>query len=119
MLDAQMADSLGQLIQFVHDTTFILWAAPLVALLANVAKLLPPLRTIGAPTIALVIQVIVWVAYAAADRAGYGVDFQQWTEVASTALDVLVPLLLSILGTKGVYEVSRRCAVPLFGYART
>ena len=119
MLEPQMADSLGQLLQFVHDATFILWAAPLVALLANAAKLLPFLNNISAPVIALALQVGVWAVYAVADRSGYGLNFQQWTEAATTILQVLLPLVLSALGSKGVYEVSRRCAVPLFGHART
>lgn len=119
MIEPQMADSLGQLLQFVHDTTFILWAAPLVVLLANAAKLLPFLRNIDAPVIALALQVAVWAIYAIVDRQGYGAQFQQWTEAATTVLQVLLPLLLSALGTKGVYELSRRYAVPLFGHART
>lgn len=105
------------LIKLVTDATFLPFAAGMVvAITALIKKLLPATSTVSAGGIAFACQVVVWVLWVLAKRAG--IDEGTFT----SAVDALTTIASAVLGLVGssiaatkMYEAARDRNVPVIG----
>lgn len=111
-MDVQPAFEL--LIKLLNDVTFIALAAPLVVALTAIFKRFIP-TNISAPTIAIAMQVLVWVVWVLAKHFGYEAQFGTWVEAFTTILSAVVGLTGSAFVAQRVYTSAKKQEVPLLG----
>ena len=108
-----------QLIQFVLSVTALPAFAPAVALIVGFVKRLPFLSGVSAGAIHVAIQVVVWVAYTIAIRAGIGeVQFASVVEALTTILTGIGMIALGTASTQRIYESAKAHNVPVIGTSR-
>ena len=112
---------LGQLFQLLKDGTYMVWAAAGVIVIVGAIK-----TVLGAVGIAvegnsaifltLVVQVLIWLAYAVANYFNQGEAFQAWYSKIIDVIRSLLPLFGAIfLGHLG-YRAAAKRNVPIAGY---
>jgi positive regulator of sigma E activity len=118
-MEENMVKFLEQLLVMVNDLTVVAYAIPLITLLVGLIKRLPFLTNVQANVIHLVIQIAFWAGYAILNHFDKGAQLQQWTEAATVIIQALLPLILSFLGGKFLYEKAKKAEAPLWGYSRS
>ena len=120
LLDNAQTDlelALAAFLELVYSITFSpLTAAFVVASTAILKKLLP--QSIGAGTIAIVMQVLVWVALTLARNYGVEAQFMTGLEALTTILGALAGLLASSYVSTKMYNLAVRNDVPVLGDTR-
>lgn len=104
-------------VKLLADGTFILVAAPLVVALTAIFKRFLP-DNISSAVLALVFQVIVWIAYVVAVQLGYGSQFDSWISTITTIVVAIAGLVGSSFLATRAYNYAADREVPLFGYSR-
>lgn len=109
--------ALAAFLELVYSITFSpLTAAFVVASTAILKKLLP--ASIGAGTIAIVMQVLAWVALTLAKHYGVETQFMSGLEAITAILGAVVGLLASSYVSTKMYHSAQRNDVPLLGDSR-
>jgi len=112
-----LAAFLELFVKLLADGTFLPVAAGLVVALTAIFKRFLP-DNISSAVLALVFQVIVWIAYVVAVQLGYGSQFDTWISTITTIVVAIAGLVgSSFLATRAYVYASDR-EVPLFGYSR-
>lgn len=112
---------LGQIFQLLKDSTYMVWAAAGVIVIVGAIKMV--LGALGvaiednsAVVLTLIVQVVIWLAYAAANYFGQGETFKAWYSQIVDVIRSLLPLFGAIfLGHIGYQAASKR-NVPVIGY---
>jgi hypothetical protein len=112
---------LGQLYTLLKDGTYIIWAAAGVVVIVGLIKVLASAVGIqisgsGAMLLTLVVQVVIWLAYATANYFGQGDAFKAWYLQVVDVLRALLPLAGSIFAGQIFYKQSVKRAVPVLGF---
>lgn len=108
----ELAAALQLIVKMVSDITFVPGAAALVIALTAILKRYIPTNP---GNIALVLQVIAWVAFILAKHFGYEPQFQNWMDSLTTIVTGVGGLVLSsMLATKGYISLKRN-DVPILG----
>lgn len=110
----ELAPALELIIKLLNDITFVAAAAPLVVALTAIFKRFIP-TTVSAPTIAITMQVLVWVAWVLAKHFGYEEQFGTWTNAFTTILSAIVGLAGSAFVATRIYREAHKQEVPLLG----
>lgn len=113
-----LEDALARLLSFITDVTFVPAAAALVTMATSLIKRFVP-ETVPAGAIALVAQVVVWVAYVVTGHFGLGEQFSTVLDVGTRILEILLPVILAALGSSGLYSLAKRGNIAVVGYARS
>lgn len=112
---------LGQLYALLKDGTYMLWAAAGVVVIVGALKTLGSVIGLriegnGAVILTLIVQVLIWLGYAAANYFGQGETFKAWYLQIVDAVRSLLPLFGAIfLGHIGFQAAAAR-NVPVIGY---
>jgi len=112
---------LGQLFQLLKDGTYMIWAAAGVIIIVGAIKTVAGAVGIsiegnGAIFLTLVVQVLIWLAYAVANYFNQGEAFQAWYLKIIDVIRSLLPLFGAIfLGHLG-YRAAAKRNVPIAGY---
>ncbi len=112
---------LGQLFALLKDATYMVWAAAGVIVIVGALKTV--LSALGvliadntAIVITLIVQVLIWLAYAAANYFNQGEVFKAWYLQIVDVIRSLLPLFGAIfLGHIGFQAAAKR-KVPVLGY---
>jgi len=101
----------------LNNITFLPMAAALVvALTAFFKKLLP--ATIPSASIALVLQVIIWIAYVVAKQYQYGDQFTNIITMLTTVVGAVLGLVGSSALSTTIYTQSVKLGIPGLSYQR-
>lgn len=113
----ELEAALTALLELVNNVTFSpLTAAFVVAVVALLKKVVP--ESIGAGTLALIVQVAVWAALLAAKAAGYEEQFTTWLGAITTILGAVTGLVASSYLSTRYYNAAKAKGVPLLGDSR-
>lgn len=112
---------LGQLYALLKDGTYIVWAAAGVLVIVGVLKTAAglvgiPIANGAAILLTLVVQVLVWLGYAAANYFGQGETFKATYLQIVDVLRALLPLAGSIFAGHIMYQAAQKRNVPVLGY---
>jgi len=112
---------LGQLFQLLKDGTFIAWGAAGVVLIVGLLKILA--QAVGvtvadnaAAILALIVQVLVWLAYSVSNYFGQGETFKAFYLNIVDVIRSLLPLAGLIFGSHVLYTQAAKRNVPILGY---
>ena len=111
----QEVEFLQNLLRLLTDVTFIPFAAAGVIVITNILKMI---RVPVNPTLlALLVQVVVWVAYTIARQHGVELRFQEFWDALINVIQAVLPLVGSIAAAHVGYESAKSAGVPLLGYS--
>lgn len=114
---------LGQIFQLLKDSTYMVWAAAGVIIIVGAIKTVAGAVGIAiegnsAIFLTLVVQVLIWLAYAVANYFNQGEAFQAWYLKIIDVIRSLLPLFGAIfLGHLG-YQAAAKRNVPIAGYSK-
>lgn len=111
----ELAAALLALVKLVSDLTFVPIAAPFVIAATALLKKLIPSSLFSAGTIALTVQVIVWVVYIVAKHFGYSDQFGTYINALTTILAAVGGLVASSAVSNWGYNKLKGASVPLLG----
>lgn len=118
-LELQFAALATVIIAAIWNLIYIPVAAPLVELLASVAKRLPFLSAVSAPTLAFTFTVAVWVAYVVVAQLGYGDRFDDMISAVTTLATMVFGIPVTQAAAKQIHGFAQANSIPIFGYSRT
>ncbi len=90
-------------------------ASPFVATLVGIVKLIPAANDLGGELLTTIVAVVVYVLAALATHFSLGDQFYRLID----ALQVILPVLLTLIGAPAVYHQARKVNAPIIGYQRT
>jgi hypothetical protein len=111
--------ALEALITWLSDISFLPIAVPAVVFLTAFAKRLPFLSGISSAVIALVVQVVIWIAWVVSKKLG--VDdalFTSWIDAFTTILSGLSAIVIGTGATSQLYARLNDNNVPVVGQSR-
>ena len=113
----ELEAALTAILELVNNLTFSpLTAAFVVAVVALLKKVIPESLSVG--TLALIVQVLVWVALVAAKHFGVEDQFNTWLGTITTILGAVTGLVASSYLSTRFYNAARDKDVPLLGDTR-
>lgn len=117
-MENQFALILDNLYRLLADGTSIPFLAAGVVVITNLFKLVFARLGVkaNAVIVALVVQVLVWVAYTAATRFGQGETFQMYWDQIIPILQAFIPLIGSLALGHRWYEQAKAAGNPILGY---
>lgn len=113
----ELEAALLAVLELVNNLTFSpLTAAFVVAAVALLKKVIPESVSVG--TLALVVQVLVWVALVAAKHFGVESQFNTYLQTITTILGAVTGLVASSYLSTRFYHAAQNKGVPLLGDTR-
>lgn len=105
------------LLKLLTDGTALALTGAGVVVLTNIVKFF--LKDIPAQWIALVLQVVVWIAYEIAVANSLGGQFEQFWSIFITIATAISSLFIGDVTMKAVYNAGVKTRSAIFGYQRT
>lgn len=101
-----------------ENALFLAFAAPLVLMLTSLLKRLPFLLSTPSSRIALVLNIVIWVAYVIAKEFGVGDQFETITGSVTTVLGALTGVIFTGIGAGALHSQAAKNQIPVIGYTR-
>lgn len=114
LVQDELAAALAAIVILLSNLTFLPIAAPFVVAVTALIKKFGP-SSWNPAIVALVVQILTWVAYIVAKYLGYETQFNSWVGILATIAGALGGIVLSSLVTEKIYDSLSKNDVPFFG----
>ena len=116
--DEEVVAGFEAFIKLLSNLSFLPIAAPAVIAITALLKRFIPSTMISAGMLALVVQVVVWVAWILCKHFGYAMQFESWIDGLTTILAGVAAITVSAGATAVGYNALQRVKAPVVGQTR-
>lgn len=113
---------LTDLIQLLNGVTYLAFATGATVLITSVLKRFIPAELVSAGTLALAVQVVLWVFYVVAQRYGLETQFKSLLDVLQILIQTFLLPAAGVAATSvashQAYEYAKQRGVPFIGSQR-